>query len=107
MAYIVDDGDNNIHVEQAEDLIAIIDENSALNTRKLYLDAFDQVINPSNERSPALARAIRETVENGSLFVNYLGHGNESVWMDEQVLTISQIEKTVYYFFPTSVVVYV
>ena len=97
ITYIVDDGDANIHVQQAEDLIAILEGNVGFNPRKLYLDAFDQEIYPSNERAPTFTRAIRASIEEGSLFVNYLGHGDESLWMDEQVLTIEDIEELTNY----------
>ena len=89
--YIADDGDNNIHMEHAETLSDILTSNNKLESRKLYLDSFDQIINPSNETSPKLTSAILKSINDGALLVNYIGHGNETQWMDEEVLSSSEI----------------
>jgi len=91
IVYIADDGDRNIHARDAEDLAAIIDEGSGFNIKKIYLDAYEQEINPSNERSPATTRAIMDAIERGAFLVNFIGHGNEQLWMKEQVFTVSDI----------------
>ena len=54
--------------------------------QKAYLDAFDQVVSPSRERSPALRQTIKESIERGSFVLDFLGHGNEFEWMDERVI---------------------
>lgn len=90
--YIADDGDNNIHVDHAEELSEIITSNNRMETRKLYLDSFDQIVNPnSTETSPKLTNIILKSVNDGALLVNYIGHGNETQWMDENVFTSSEI----------------
>ncbi len=91
--YVADDGDANIHVQQADDLSLTIEEESNFNTRKLYLDAFEQEVSPSRERSPELKRKIVESINKGALFLNFLGHGSEEVWMDENVLIPSTVEE--------------
>ncbi|MCP4459581.1 MAG: type IX secretion system sortase PorU [Cytophagales bacterium] len=91
--YIADDGDGNIHTRHGEDLSEIINQNSVFNIQKIYLDAFEQQINPSNERSTATNRSILDAIERGAFLVNYIGHGSEKVWMHENVLTTSDIEQ--------------
>lgn len=91
--YIADDGDANVHARHAEDLSRIVDLGSGFNSKKIYLDAFEQEITPSRQRSPATTRAIMDAIESGAFLVNYIGHGNERLWMSEQVLTISEIEE--------------
>lgn len=92
VVYVADDGDGNIHTRHGEDLSAIIDL-SGFNVNKIYLDAFEQQINPNNERSPAMTRSILEAIEKGAFLVNFIGHGSERQWMDEKVLTNSDINQ--------------
>ena len=89
--YIADDGDNNTHTGDAEDLSSIISANNKMEARKLYLDAFDQIVTPSNETSPKFTSSIIKSINEGALLVNYIGHGNETQWMDEKALTTSEI----------------
>lgn len=91
IVYVVDDGDSNIHMDHGEALAEIVNNSSDYNTRKLYLDAFEQVVTPSREESPALTRAINLAVKNGAFFIDFIGHGNTRQWMDESVLTVAEI----------------
>lgn len=59
---------------------------------KIYMDAYQQISTPGGERYPAVEDAIRRRVENGSLMVNYIGHGGERGWAHERVLNISTIQ---------------
>ncbi|MEQ9231744.1 MAG: type IX secretion system sortase PorU, partial [Cyclobacteriaceae bacterium] len=76
IVYVADDGDSNIHMDHGEALSAIVDNSSNFNTRKLYLDAFEQEVTPSREESSALTRAINLAVKNGAFFIDFIGHGN-------------------------------
>jgi hypothetical protein len=91
--YVVDDGDNNLHAKHAEALSDILIAGKNIDARKLYLDSFDQIINPSNEESPKLTNSILKSINDGALLVNYIGHGNETQWMDERVFTPSEINE--------------
>ena len=91
VVYIADDGDANIHMRQCEDLIEIITNEGKLDSKKLYLDAFEQTGTGFGE-SPTVKRAIQQSFENGALFMNFLGHGNPNQWMDERVLLGSDID---------------
>ncbi|MGB3467600.1 MAG: type IX secretion system sortase PorU [Cyclobacteriaceae bacterium] len=91
--FIADDGDSNIHQRDAERLSNQLESaRSQFNTEKIYLDAFEQVINPSGERSPVTSDRIVEMIEEGALIVNYTGHGNTAVWTDERVFNKDDIQ---------------
>jgi len=85
--FVADDGDFNIHQNQADQLANSIDlYDPTFNTKKFYLDSFDQLERPSGQYSPAASKALDLLIRKGSLIVNYTGHGSEQVWMDERIL---------------------
>ena len=93
ITYVVDDGDRNIHVRDAEDFSSIFAANQQqLVLEKLYLDAFQQQVDASKERSPILRDKVIDAIEGGTFALNYIGHGNEFLWMDEEILDIEVIE---------------
>ncbi len=93
VTYVVDDGDRNIHVDDAEEFSSIFSENRRqLLLEKLYLDAFEQQVDASNERSPILREKVISALTNGTFTLNYIGHGNEFLWMDEEILDVELID---------------
>ncbi len=94
MTYVADDGDGNIHTRHVEDLSELIDTTFALyNINKVLLDAFAQEASGSSEKSPQANAALKTRIKNGTFLVNYIGHGNERLWMEEEILSTSDIEK--------------
>lgn len=94
MTYVADDGDGNIHARHVEDLSELIDTTFALyNINKVLLDAFPQEASGSSEKSPQANAALKTRIKNGTFVVNYIGHGNERLWMEEEILTQSDIER--------------
>ena len=87
ITYVVDDGDNNLHMNDAEDFSDYVFENHpSISINKLYLDIYDQEIFPNYETSSSSRRAVESTIDQGTFMVNYIGHGNEEQWMAENVL---------------------
>lgn len=90
--FIGDDEDNNIHMNQSNSLAGMVEtSNKAYNPNKIFLDAYKQESTPGGTRYPEVNKAINETVDKGSLIVNYTGHGGETGWAHERVLTLSDI----------------
>lgn len=85
--FVADDGDFNIHQQQADQLAMNIDTNHPeLNTQKIYLDSFEQESKPTGQVSPDASAALRRALKKGVLITNYTGHGSEQVWMQEKIL---------------------
>ena len=97
VTFVADDGDaddGNTHMWQADSLANIIDDNyKNINIKKIYLDAYTQESTPGGPRSPDAQNAITESVEKGSLLINYSGHGGELGWSKERILEVGQINK--------------
>lgn len=86
--FVADDGDFNIHQSQSDQLANSIEAtNPEFDTKKLFLDSFDQIQRNTGPFSPDAAKALDLEVRKGHAIINYTGHGSEKVWMQEQVLT--------------------
>jgi hypothetical protein len=88
ISFVADDGDFNIHQAQADQLAIGVETtpSSIFNTQKIYIDAFEQISKPAGQVAPEVNTVIRNTFMDGSLVINYTGHGNEYLWAQEQVL---------------------
>ena len=92
VTFIGDDEDNNTHMSQANSLAGQVESNDKeYNVNKIFLDAFQQESTPGGDRYPEVNKAINEAVENGSLIINYTGHGGEAGLAHERILTISDV----------------
>ncbi|UXP33250.1 type IX secretion system sortase PorU [Reichenbachiella agarivorans] len=96
VVFIADDGDANIHQRDADRLTTFLDTtNSELNVRKVFIDSYPQIGVPGSidQRSPQAKAAFAEAISNGSLIVNYTGHGNEDKLSDESILDVDMIQE--------------
>ena len=87
--FVADDGDGKIHQRDA-DLLAQLAGKQFLPSR-IFLDAFPQTLTPLGQRVPQVNEAIRKSINDGVLVLNYTGHGGTSGWAEEQVLTLSDM----------------
>ncbi|MGB3590499.1 MAG: type IX secretion system sortase PorU [Nonlabens sp.] len=62
------------------------------NINKILLDSYPQVLSAGGDRYPSAIPDIRDSFEQGSLVVNYFGHGNEDGLAREFVITQSLVE---------------
>lgn len=91
---IADDEDGNIHMNDAEGLARLLNDSvPEINVKKIYFDAFRQVTMSGGQLYPDATRALNEVIHDGSLIVNYTGHGNELSLGHEQVVTTETIRQ--------------
>ncbi|WP_375417885.1 type IX secretion system sortase PorU [uncultured Hymenobacter sp.] len=88
-----DDGEGELFVGQGSEIIAteLQVTDPAYNIHKVYLDLYPQFSLAAGQRSPAMNRAVDESFEQGSLIINYLGHGGPINLADEQILTPASV----------------
>jgi hypothetical protein len=92
ITFVADDGDFNEHQHDAEFLANYVENTFPTYTpNKVYIDLYQQQAVSNGQRVPDAAAAIDKAVEQGSLIINYTGHGNEVSWAAEQILTLQQI----------------
>lgn len=90
LAFVADDGDYNVHVQDADRLATGLDT-LAYQADKIYLDAFPQTGSGSDQKSPKASQALNQAVRDGRLILSFAGHGGVSGWTQEQILTLKDI----------------
>ena len=91
LCFVGDDEDGNIFMSQADSLASVVEKtNDEFKIKKIYLDAYKQVISASEERYPGATRDLNDEIKNGVLLVNYVGHGAEDGLAHENLLDINE-----------------
>ena len=94
LAFIADDEDYNLHLQDAEEITQHLKEHSShWDIKKIYLDLFPAVTNSGGILYPEANAAITQAVNKGSLLLNYTGHGNY-LRLSEQAVIASATIKT-------------
>lgn len=89
VSFVADDGDGNIHQQHADQLAKLISRDFL--PLRIFLDAFAQTTTSEGQKDPAVNEAITKSINNGTLILNYTGHGGVNGWAEEQVLTLADM----------------
>jgi hypothetical protein len=93
LTWVADDADYNLHLQDAEDIIGNLNHKTDnWNHRKLYLDLFKASQTLTGNTYPDVNKAIQESIQAGTLMLNYTGHGNFLRLTEEAVITKSEIQ---------------
>ena len=93
ITWVADDGDYNLHLQDAEAIVANLQtKTSKWNQQKLYLDLFPALASTSGNTYPLVNNSIQQSVYDGTLLINYTGHGNYLRLAEEAVITQSQFD---------------
>jgi hypothetical protein len=89
---VADDGDNNIHFNQSEQIANFMNGNHPVyNLEKIYMDSYEQVTMAGGSRYPEVNIAINSRINQGTLLLNYIGHGGVRGLAHERILTFDDI----------------
>lgn len=79
------------HIRDTEGLANILP--SSMHVNKVYLTEYPEVQDPNSPyiKKPKARDAFLQQLYNGTLMVNYLGHGSPTVWAQEEVFTASDL----------------
>lgn len=92
VTFLADDADNNIHVRDAEIHAGFLTENHPeFLQNKLYLDRFEQEKSGTSQSSSQAKSALQKTLDEGTLLMNFIGHGNETTLTAEEIFQVSDI----------------
>lgn len=93
LTFVGDDGDNNIHMSDANSLTTMMERNHPeFNISKFYFDNYEKITTISGHSIPDLEEDIGNAIEDGTLVFNYTGHGGPSLLAHEKVITKEHIE---------------
>jgi hypothetical protein len=77
LIFLADDGDNNLHMSQAEELSILVSAtNGAYLHKKIYADSYKKLSTGGRGWYPELNKKLWEELGVGALVFNYTGHGN-------------------------------
>jgi hypothetical protein len=94
VCFIADDGDQDLHVSQANQQATFVDTTYRnYNISKIYLDAYHQETVPGGNRYPDVNDAILKRIEQGTLIINWTGHGSPYQLAHELIFSSPDAEK--------------
>lgn len=94
LTWVADDGDYNLHLQDAEDISTNLQKKvPAWNQKKIYLDLYPVTKNIAGNTYPLVNANINQSVNNGTLILNYTGHGNYLRLTEEAVITQPEIQQ--------------
>ncbi len=86
--FVADDGDANKHQHQSDFLASWLErQQPQFAVQRLFMDAYPQ---PDDE-APAVRERINRAVERGVGLIDFIGHGGETAWTNEQILDLDMI----------------
>ncbi len=88
------DPDGADNTNQAEGLSTSLSK--YFNQKKIYIMDYPTTISPAGRRKPEARDAIIKQVNDGTLVINYTGHGNPKVWAHESILTLDDTKNQFY-----------
>lgn len=104
---VADDGrtsttyEGSEHTAPSENLANIYFPKS-FDIKKIYSAAYPDVLTGQGRRKPLVNQAILDAFNEGTLFVNYIGHGSPELWAHEVIFekstSIPQIKNDKYFF---------
>lgn len=88
--FIADDDDNGVHMRQTEQMLANLKQTEGANRlliEKIYIDEYDYINGTAVEARNEFNRYLNE----GTLWVNYIGHASTTAWSAEGILKYSDM----------------
>lgn len=92
---IADDQDSGVHLQQAEECIGQMKgspKGSDMLYEKLYLDSYNLEYTATGASYPDAKARMLSKIDEGVLFIDYIGHASSKEWGHEHILTWTDIE---------------
>ncbi len=82
-----------VHITDSDELAEKVNKDKPqFIVNKLYMDAFERVETGEGGRYPDAQKKLFESIENGQLVLNFMGHGSTRDWTHEYILKYPDIE---------------
>ena len=89
-----DDGDNNQHMSDAEQVARMLEANYPdYMVKRIYWDAYPMEVTSTGNSYPTVRKRLLELFNEGALMVNYSGHGSPDVLSHELVIGKTDVEQ--------------
>jgi hypothetical protein len=84
---MADNGDYDLHINDADNLSDYLVANEpTFNLEKVYLDSYPLLSSPSGQKSPAAVSALKNIINQGTVILNYSGHGGNLILAQEKLI---------------------
>jgi Peptidase family C25. len=93
LTFVADDGltstaeDDGSSFTDPTEALAESNIAKSFDKNKIYIVAYPTVNSASGRRKPDANKAIVDAINQGTLYTNYIGHGNDQLWAHEYILT--------------------
>jgi len=92
ITWVADDGDYNLHLQDAEEISTNLQQKyPRWNQKKIYLDLYAATKNIAGNTYPLVNSEITQSINEGSLILNYTGHGNFARLAEEAVMSQTDV----------------
>ena len=89
-----DDGDNNSHMQQAENIAKDIETaHPSYDVRRIMWDAYKMEASSTGYSYPEVTNIVKDYIANGALIMNYTGHGSPHSMSHEYAITAPDLVK--------------
>lgn len=89
LMFMGDDGNNNIHMRDAEEAVATVQAlHPAYRIKKVMWDAYTEVASSTGNTYPEVTGLIRKQQAQGALIMDYCGHGSAAQLAHEKILML-------------------
>lgn len=94
LTFVADDGDNHLHVGQADGIARTTASNHpSYDVQKIYLDAYLQEVSASGESYPLAEKKLKNLINSGTFYLNFMGHASSYGWTNERILSSQDVKE--------------
>ncbi len=90
---VADNLDGGVHMGQSEKIADAIETYFPnWNIKKIYMESYPLIESAGSNAVPEMNEEINRTIHKGTLFFNFMGHGNPRALTHESVITLTDIK---------------
>ncbi len=94
ITFFAEDGDNHLHMSQADMLSKKVAENyPEYDIKKIYLDSYPETTISTGNRSPEAEDAVNRAISEGTVLFNFVGHGGSHALTKKEVVNRTSVKE--------------
>ena len=91
-----DDGNNNLHMQDADAVARLVEQlHPEYTVKRIMWDAYERVTTATGNTYPDVTRLIKQQMQSGALIMNYSGHGAAYALSHELVMQLNDFSEAV------------
>ena len=91
-----DDGNNNLHMQDADAVARLVEQlHPEYTVKRIMWDAYERITSATGNTYPDVTRLIKQQMQSGALIMNYSGHGAAYAFSHELVMQLNDFAEAV------------